>query len=69
MAWAIWLAVPLAVTLLAALASWLVGRPPRPQRTAQTMAGHRAYLAALAPGRDVVAPGRDDVTGEDVAAG
>jgi len=49
LSWAIWLAAPVAVTLLAALVLWWRGRPERPQRTAQTISGHQAYLDALAP--------------------
>jgi len=45
--WAIWLAVPVAITLLAAAFIWWRGRPPRPLRTPQTIAGHDAYLKAL----------------------
>jgi hypothetical protein len=47
--WAIWLAVPVVVTVLAALFLWWRGRPARPLRTAQTISGHQAYLDALAP--------------------
>jgi hypothetical protein len=50
--WAIWLAVPVMITLLAALFLWWRGRPARPLRTAQTISGHRAYLDALTPGAD-----------------
>jgi hypothetical protein len=49
LSWAMWLAAPVVVTLLAALFLWWRGRPERPVRTAQTISGHRAYLEALAP--------------------
>ncbi len=45
--WAIWLAVPFALTLLAALASWLRARPKREPNTRQAMRAHGDYLDAL----------------------
>jgi hypothetical protein len=47
MAWAVWLLIPVAVTLLAALGSWLRSRPARPLNTAQAMQAHDDYLDAL----------------------
>jgi hypothetical protein len=48
MAWALWLAVPAAVTLLAALWVWWRGRPARVPGTDQAMREHHDYLEALA---------------------
>ena len=47
MAWAFWLAVPVVVTLLAALWSWVRARPRRLPDTAESMRAHSAYLDAL----------------------
>ncbi len=47
MAWAIWLAIPVAVTLLVAVWTWLRGRAPRVPTTGQAMRAHRRYLEAL----------------------
>ncbi|WP_375481721.1 hypothetical protein [uncultured Jatrophihabitans sp.] len=47
MGWALWLAVPVAVTVLAALWSWLRSRPRRLPDTAESMRAHSAYLDAL----------------------
>ncbi len=47
MAWAFWLAVPVVVTLLAALWSWVRTRPRRLPDTAESMRAHSAYLDAL----------------------
>jgi hypothetical protein len=58
MAWALWLAAPLAVTLVVAAWSWLRARPPRPPTTAQAMQAHRDYLDAL------VVPARGDIRTE-----
>jgi hypothetical protein len=52
LSWAIWLAAPAVVTLLAALVLWWRARPEPRLRTAQTISGHRAYLEALAPAVD-----------------
>jgi hypothetical protein len=46
--WALWLAVPVAVTLLVAALSWLRGRPARELTTRQAMRTHDDYLDALA---------------------
>jgi hypothetical protein len=48
LSWAVWLAAPVVVTVLAALILWWRGRPARPLRTAETISGHQAYLDALA---------------------
>jgi hypothetical protein len=45
--WALWLAAPLVVPILVALAMWWRGRPRRPATTRESIAGHRAYLRAL----------------------
>ena len=47
MTWAVWLAVPVAVTVLAALWSWARSRPRRLPDTAASMRAHSAYLEAL----------------------
>ncbi len=47
MAWALWLAVPVVLTLLAALWTWWRGRPARTPGTSQAMAAHEQYLEAL----------------------
>jgi hypothetical protein len=47
MAWAMWLAVPLLVTALAALITWWRGRPVRTPDAEQAMRAHAAYLDAL----------------------
>jgi hypothetical protein len=47
-AWMLWLAVPVALTLLAALGSWLRARPRRLPDTAEAMRRHADYLDALA---------------------
>ena len=46
-AWAVWLAVPVLVTLVAALITWLRSRPERELTTAQAMRAHDDYLDAL----------------------
>lgn len=47
MAWALWLLIPVAVTVLAALGSWLRGRPARAPNTQQAMRAHGEFLDAL----------------------
>jgi hypothetical protein len=47
MTWAVWLAVPVVATLLAALWTWLRSRPRRLPDTAASMRAHSAYLDAL----------------------
>lgn len=42
-----WLLVPVAVTLLAALGSWLRHRPARPPDTKRAMREHGEFLDAL----------------------
>jgi hypothetical protein len=57
-AWALWLAVPVAGTAVVAIWTWWRGRPMRVATSAETIAAHLAYLAALTP-PDLTAP---DVT-------
>jgi cytochrome c-type biogenesis protein CcmH/NrfF len=47
MSWALWLLAPVAVTVLAAVASWVRSRPARPPNTEQAMRAHDEFLAAL----------------------
>ncbi|MCW2596087.1 MAG: hypothetical protein JWR06_961 [Jatrophihabitans sp.] len=47
MAWAVWLAVPVVATMLAAMWSWLRGRPARKLDTRESMQAHSDYLDAL----------------------
>jgi hypothetical protein len=47
MAWALWLAIPVVVTVLAALGSWLRGRPARALKTDESMRAHGDFLDAL----------------------
>ena len=56
MAWALWLAVPVVVTLLAALWSWVRSRPRRLPDTAESMRAHSAYLDALGASARAPAP-------------
>ena len=46
-AWALWLAVPVAATIVGALWTWWRGRAAKPQSPADAIAAHRAYLDAL----------------------
>jgi cytochrome c-type biogenesis protein CcmH/NrfF len=48
MSWALWLAIPVALTLVAALITWLRSRPARIPDTAEAMQAHSEYLDALA---------------------
>jgi hypothetical protein len=48
MGWAVWLLTPVAVTVLAAVGSWLRARPARAQNTQQAMQAHDEFLDALA---------------------
>jgi len=45
--WAVWLAVPVVATLLAAAWTWLRSRPAKPLTTSQAMQEHGNYLDAL----------------------
>jgi hypothetical protein len=45
--WAVWLAIPVVLTALAAVFAWLRNRPPRPVDTARAMREHGEYLDAL----------------------
>jgi hypothetical protein len=50
MAWALWLAVPILATALAAVGTWWSARPSGPARrsdTADAMQAHRDYLYPL----------------------
>jgi hypothetical protein len=47
MGWAMWLLIPVAVTVLAALVSWLRSRPDRTPNTDQSMRAHDEFLDAL----------------------
>jgi hypothetical protein len=56
-AWAVWLAVPIVVTALAALWAWWRGRPRRAPTVREAMQAHRDYLDALAvPARGTQRP-------------
>ena len=46
-AWAVWLAVPVLVTLIVAVITWLRARPERELTTQQAMRAHEDYLDAL----------------------
>jgi hypothetical protein len=56
-AWALWLAVPVAGTVVVAIWTWWRARPVRVATSAETIAAHRAYLAALAPPADLLPAG------------
>jgi cytochrome c-type biogenesis protein CcmH/NrfF len=45
--WAVWLSIPVVVTLLAALLTWLRSRPRRVPTTQRAMQAHSEYLDAL----------------------
>lgn len=47
MTWALWLAVPVLATVLAAVWSWLRSRPGATPNTGQSMQAHSDYLDAL----------------------
>jgi hypothetical protein len=47
MEWALWLLIPVAVTVLAALGSWLRARPRRRPTTDEAMRAHGDFLDAL----------------------
>jgi hypothetical protein len=49
-AWVLWLSIPIVVTVLAALGSWLRSRPPRPPDTRRAMREHDEFLDALVQG-------------------
>jgi hypothetical protein len=53
-AWALWLSVPVAATLLAALWTWWRARPQRAPTAQEAMRAHQDYLEALiVPARGV----------------
>ncbi|MDT4914722.1 MAG: hypothetical protein QOC66_3850 [Pseudonocardiales bacterium] len=47
MGWAVWLLIPVVVTMLAAVGSWLRARPARTPNTQQAMQAHGEFLDAL----------------------
>lgn len=47
-AWALWLAAPLGGISLVSVVVWWQTRPARPASTRASIAGHEAFLAALA---------------------
>ncbi len=47
MGWAVWLLIPVAVTVLAALGSWWRARPARTLNTQEAMQAHGEFLDAL----------------------
>ena len=47
MGWAVWLSIPVAATMLAAVASWLRSRPKKAPTTDEAMRAHGEYLDAL----------------------
>ncbi|HVU91233.1 MAG TPA: hypothetical protein VHC23_03300 [Jatrophihabitans sp.] len=47
MSWAVWLLIPVVLTSLAAIGSWLRHRPPRPPDTERAMREHSEFLDAL----------------------
>ena len=66
MGWALWLAVPIGATTLAALWAWFRGwrvrRAARPLSTERSVREHGAYLDALViPARSTVRPERQPV--------
>ncbi len=60
-AWALWLAAPAVGIALVCLGVWWWSRPARPATTSRSIAGHHAYLDALAqsPRERVAAPSAD----------
>jgi hypothetical protein len=65
-AWAAWLSVPLLATVLAAIWTWLRGRPPAPLDTDAAIRAHQRYLEALTvPARGIARAPLPDA-GEDV---
>lgn len=47
MGWAVWLSIPVAATVLAAVGSWLRSRPKKALSTDEAMRAHGDYLDAL----------------------
>jgi hypothetical protein len=45
--WALWLAIPVAATVLAAIGSWWRSRPKRTLTTHEAMQAHDEFLRAL----------------------
>ncbi len=48
MGWAVWLSIPVAATVLAAIGSWWRSRPKRSLSTLEAMRAHDDFLDALA---------------------
>ena len=48
MGWVWWLLAPLAVTSVAAVLTWIAGRPRRPPTSEEAVSSHRQFLADLA---------------------
>jgi hypothetical protein len=46
--WALWLLIPVALTTVAAIVSWVRHRPRRPPDTARAVREHAEFLDALA---------------------
>jgi hypothetical protein len=46
--WAVWLSIPVAATVLAAIGSWLLARPRRAPTTDEAVRAHGEFLDALA---------------------
>jgi hypothetical protein len=68
-AWAMWLAAPVAATLIAALWAWWRARPERAPTSRQAIRAHRRYLDALivpARGTDRVMPGSQRLDSADL---
>jgi hypothetical protein len=65
MAWAMWLAVPVAITVLAALCVWWRGRPRPAPTVQQTVRAHHEYLDALAAAARGLDSARSDGTARD----
>ncbi len=47
MTWALWLSIPVVLTLLAAVLTWVRSRPARALKTHEAMQAHSDYLDAL----------------------
>ena len=68
-AWALWLAVPVLATVLAAVWIWWRNRPPRRPTLTETLDEHAGYLACLGAAVSAgVSQRRPAVGAADVAA-
>jgi hypothetical protein len=66
MTWALWLSLPVAATVCAALWTWWRARPVRRPDTDQAMRAHRDYLDALTvPARGTQRVQSEQSTGPD----